>query len=234
MVDKIRKQLRKYSSKEKAEILSRFFKTGRGQYGEGDIFAGIKVPDIRKVVKEYYAQMSTVDTLKFLRSDIHEERMFALLVLVSRYQKGNNDLKERIFNIFLKNTEYINNWDLVDVTVPHVVGDYLSDKDRRVLYDLARSSDLWKRRIAIVATFRFIKLGELNDTFAISRLLLDDKHDLIHKAVGWMLREAGKKDLCMLKSFLKENISVMPRTMLRYAIEKFPESERKNYLKGTV
>ncbi len=222
--------LRKYASQQKARDLQRFFKTGRGEYGEGDKFIGVVVPDIRKIVKKYN-NLPLAQIAKLLHSSIHEERLCALLILVSQYQKADSQKQKQIFNLYLKNYKYINNWDLVDLTAPRIVGAYLLDKPRDVLYKLARSHNLWKKRIAILATFQFIYHGESADTLKISRLLLHDNHDLIHKAVGWMLREVGKRcDEKILLDFLNRNHKVMPRTCLRYAIERLPEAKRKKYL----
>jgi 3-methyladenine DNA glycosylase AlkD len=229
----IQKRLREFASKEKAMILQGFFKTGPGQYGEGDIFLGVVVPDVRWVATEFQdAPLSEVIVL--LKSIIHEDRLLALLMLVRAYAKGDAPKKKKIYSLYLKHTKYINNWDLVDLTAPNIVGAYLSDKSRKPLYSLARSSDLWKRRIAILATFYFIKQNDFEDALTISGILLQDKHDLLHKAVGWMLREIGKRDRKTEERFLKSRYREMPRTMLRYAIERFPEDKRQNYLKGMI
>lgn len=229
MVNLIKKELEKRSNKEKAQILSRFFKTGRGQYGEGDIFLGVTVPEIRKVAKQF-KEVAFSKIQELLDDKIHECRLAGLLILVEKYEKAEQDEKEKIFKLYLKNYKNINNWDLVDLSAPKIVGDYLINKDRKILYDLVASDHLWKKRIAILATFTFIKEKQLNDTFKISKILLNDKHDLIQKAVGWMLREAGKRDKEKEIEFLEKYASKMPRTMLRYAIEKFSELERKHFL----
>lgn len=230
---KIKERLKQLANKEKAEVLQRFFKTGPGEYGEGDVFLGIKVPDLRKVAKDFQ-DISTEDVIVLLESAIHEERLLALLVLVRKYVKGNETAKKRIYRLYLKKTKFINSWDLVDGSAHHIVGDYLMDKKKAPLYRLAKSEDLWERRIAILATFYFIKHGKYEETLKIARILLTDREDLIHKAVGWMLREIGKRDMIFEEMFLKQHYKEMPRTMLRYAIEKFPEPKRQKYLKGEI
>jgi len=232
-VQKIKKRLKQLADKGKAEVLQRFFKTGPGEYGEGDVFIGVKVPDLRKVAKDFQ-DIATEDVIVLLESAIHEERLLALLILVRKYVKGNETAKKRIYRLYLKKTKFINNWDLVDVTAHHIVGDYLMDKNKAPLYRLAKSEDLWERRIAILATFYFIKHGKYEETLKIAKILLTDKEDLIHKAVGWMLREIGKRDMIFEEMFLKQHYKEMPRTMLRYAIEKFPEPKRQKYLKGKI
>ncbi len=229
-----KKDLQKHASKSKAKILQRFFKTGEGEYGEGDKFIGVVVPDTRKVAKKYQ-DLSLGDTKKLLKSPIHEERLLALLIMVSKFNKAQAEVqKKAIFKAYLANTKYINNWDLVDLSSPNIVGQYLSDKPKKILYDLSKSKNLWERRIAVVSTFQFIRNGHFGDLLRISKMLLNDKHDLIHKAVGWMLREVGKRDLKALEGFLKANYKKMPRTMLRYAIERLKEPKRLAYLKGKV
>ena len=200
---KIKKRLKQLANKEKAEVLQRFFKTGPGEYGEGDVFIGVKVPDLRKVAK-VFQDIATEDVIVLLESAIHEERLLALLILVRKYVKGNETAKKRIYRLYLKKTKFINNWDLVDVTAHHIVGDYLMDKNKAPLYRLAKSEDLWERRIAILATFYFIKHGKYEETLKIAKILLTDKEDLIHKAVGWMLREIGKRDMIFEEMFLKQ------------------------------
>ena len=227
----IQKDLRKSANPRKAKVLQRFFKTGPGQYGEGDVFLGITVPESRKIARKY-ENSSFQEIEKLLESKVHEERLVALLILVEKY----NNISERqdIIEFYLKNTKYINNWDLVDLSSDKILGEYLLDKEKSVLYNLAKSNNIWERRIAIVSTYSFIKNNEFNETIKISKMLLDDKHDLIHKAVGWMLREVGKRDLAAEELFLRENYKKMPRTMLRYAIERFPEAKRKAYLNGEI
>jgi 3-methyladenine DNA glycosylase AlkD len=222
--------LKKFASKEKAKILQGFFKTGKGEYGEGDIFIGVKVPETRSVAKQYLA-ISLKEVLKLIKSPIHEERLLALVILAEKFKRAasEND-KKNIFNAYIKNTKFINNWDLVDLSAPCIVGPYLENKDRGLLYEFAKSTDLWKRRIAIISTFHFIRDHEFDDTLKISEIFLNDKEDLIHKAVGWMLREVGKRDLKTEEAFLRKHYKKMPRTMLRYAIERFEESKRKTFL----
>ena len=233
MLDNLIKDLENFADEEKVEILQRFFKTGKGEYGEGDIFMGITMPIQRSIAKKYL-NLSLGKIQKLLKSKIHEHRMVGLIILTEKYKKSSEQDRENIFGFYLKNTKNINNWDLVDVTCPRIVGDFLLDKDKKVLYNLANSGDLWEKRISIVSTMAFIDKEEFEDALAISEILLNDSHDLIHKAVGWMLREIGKKDEKVLKDFLKFHYKNMPRTMLRYAIEKFGEGERKSYLNGEV
>ena len=232
-IQKIKKRLKQLANREKAEVLQRFFKTGPGEYGEGDVFIGVKVPDLRKVEKDFQ-DISTEDVIVLLESAIHEERLLALLILVRKYVKGNQTAQKRIFRLYLKKTKFIKSWDLVDGSAHHIVGDYLMDKNKAPLYRLAKSEDLWERRIAILATLYFIKRGKYEETLKIAKTLLTDKEDLIHKAVGWMLREIGKRDMTFEEMFLKQHYKEMPRTMLRYAIEKFPEPKRQKYLKGKI
>ena len=233
MLESLKKELQELADEKQAEILQKFFKTGKGEYGEGDIFLGIKVPVQRNVAKKYFG-LSLPKIQELLKSNIHEHRLIGLIILSNKYKESKEEDQANIFNFYLKNTKNINNWDLVDVTAPNIVGHFLSDKKKNILYDLARSNNLWERRIAIVSTFNFIRQQEFEDTLALSEILLDDKHDLMHKAVGWMLREVGKKDEVVLEAFLKQHYKVMPRTMLRYAIEKFEEEKRKKYLLGEV
>ena len=230
----IQKELKKYSSSKKVEILQRFFKTNTGEYGEGDKFIGIVVPDIRKVVKQNTA-LSLNEIVILLHSPVHEERLCALLILVTQYKVGDIKKKKQIFQVYLKNTKYINNWDLVDLTAPNIVGAYLRDKPKDILSKLAKSKNLWQKRIAILATFDDIYHKKSEETLKIAKILLHDKHDLIHKAVGWMLREVGKRvDEKVLLKFLDEHYKTMPRTSLRYAIERLPEPKRLAYLHGSV
>jgi len=232
-IDDIRKRLKSLANPEYAAVSRRFFKTGPGQYAAGDVFIGIRVPALRKLVGEYF-QRPLPEIMHLLQSAIHEERLLALLLLVRRFAAGDGTTKKNIYHAYLKNTAHINNWDLVDCSAEHIPGAYLWNKNRRPLYRLARSNDLWERRIAILATFHYIKRNAFDETLALSEMLLADTEDLIHKAVGWMLREVGKRHLEAEKSFLKKHCRTMPRTMLRYAIEKFPEPERQRYLKGTI
>ena len=229
LVDLIRVQLRSVADAEKATQLHRFFKTGPGEYGEGDKFLGIAVPVLRRVAS---ASPDADEDLvgEFLQSEFHEERLFALLCLIAIYKKSGNARQERLYGMYLANTDRINNWDLVDLSAPNIVGSYLEKRPRDRLYELAVSRNLWERRISIIATLHFIRLNDLGDTLEIARLLLSDKEDLIHKATGWMLREVGKRDTAALKVFLKHHAPSMPRTMLRYAIEKLPPDERTLWL----
>jgi len=232
MLEKLKKELQKNSSKEKAEIYSKFFKTQKGEYGEGDIFIGLTVPKQRKIAKKY-SNLSLSKIQQLLKSKIHEYRLTALLIICEKYKKAKEEEKANIFNFYLKNTKKINNWDLVDISAPNIVGNFLLDKKKSVLYNLANSSNLWEKRIAIVSTLYFIQKKEFEDALAISEILLKDKHSLIHKAVGWMLREIGKRNEPILEDFLKFHYKTIPRTTLRYAIERFEESKRKEYLGGT-
>lgn len=228
-LEEAKRQLHRYADKEKAKGLQRFFKTGPGEYAEGDIFLGLTAALTRNTVKEFQ-DLSLSDLIKLLRSKIHEERLLALLVMVRQFDKADTGAKEKINKVYLVNTKFINNWDLVDLSAPQIVGGFLIDKDRRILYKLAKSPWLWDRRIAILATFTFIRLGDFRDVFAITKLLLGDKEDLIHKACGWMLREAGKRNVQLEEEFLRKHCRIMPRTMLRYAIERFPDKKRKFFL----
>ena len=225
----VQSQLRSLADPQQAAVLAGFFKTGPGEYGEGDVFLGIKVPVQRKVAGEFN-DLPPTEVVRLLRSDIHEERLTALLILVRQFVKADVKDRRNIYNLYLANTEYVNNWDLVDLSAPQIVGVYLEDKSRRPLYRLAKSKNLWERRISILATFPFIRHDDFADTFQIAEMLLADREDLIHKAVGWMLREVGKRDQRAEEEFLRQHHRVMPRTMLRYAIERFPERKRQSYL----
>ena len=227
----IRRELRQMTNPERARVSQKFFKTGPGEYGEGDRFIGLTVPQVRKLVKPC-RQLSLQETKQLLRSPIHEERLLALLILVDAFTKANETGQRRIYETYLRSTRYINNWDLVDCSAEHIVGAFLRERKRTPLLVLARSESLWKRRIAVIATFHLIKRGEFTPTLIIARQLLRDREDLIHKAAGWMLREIGKRDLPMEEKFLRSHHRQMPRTMLRYAIERFPESLRQHYLRG--
>ncbi len=230
--ESIRSELRLAADPAKAEFLPRFFKTGPGEYGEGDRFLGVVVPQIRKVVKRHRGA-TMADIVELLGSPYHEERLASLLILVEQYEKGDRSQKEKIFRFYLARTSRINNWDLVDLTAPHIVGSHLHGKDTSVLTELAGSKNIWERRIAILSTHHFIRRGESREALRIARLLVGDSHDLIHKAVGWMLREVGKH--CSLESecrFLDRHAAIMPRTMLRYAVERFPESIRQHYMRA--
>lgn len=229
MISKIRKELNDLGSKERATHLMRFFRTGKGEYGEGDIFLGLTVPEQRMIAKKYL-DMDLREIAVLLQSKIHEHRLTALIILTEKFKRAVEKDKKAIFNLYLKNTKHINNWDLVDLSSHKIVGQYLFDKDRKILYKLAQSKMLWERRIAIVATWVFISKNDLADTFKLAEILLMDDQDLMHKAVGWMLREAGKKDLKSLYMFLDKSVLVMPRTMLRYSIERLEEEKRLYYL----
>ncbi len=225
----VQKALAKMADKKKAKFLAGYFKTGKGEYGEGDIFIGVTVPGQRKIANQF-SNLPLSEIQKLLESKIHEHRLTALLILVRQFESGDEKTKKKIFDFYLKNIKYINNWDLVDLSSHKIVGAYLSDKSRAALYKLAESKNIWSRRIAVISTFHFIFKKDFAASLRIAEKLLDDKHDLIHKAVGWMLREVGKRDGKVLRKFLDKHISKMPRTTLRYAIEKFPEGERKKYL----
>jgi 3-methyladenine DNA glycosylase AlkD len=227
---KLQARLRALENPKDAAFLAGFFKTGPGQYGEGDVFLGLRVPVVRRVAKEF-EDMPLAEMECLLRSPIHEERLAALVILVMQAAKADAKTRKLIYDVYLANTRYVNNWDLVDLSAPQIVGAYLADKGRAPLTRLARSSWLWDRRISILATFHFIRLGEFADTLAIAQRLLTDREDLIHKAVGWMLREVGKRDAAALEDFLGRHCRAMPRTMLRYAIERFPEKKRAGYLR---
>ena len=221
--------LRKVSTRARARVSERFFKTGPGEYGEGDRFLGATVPDLRKLSVKYEA-LSLKDLSSLLKSRWHEERLLALLILVRQYERGAQPARNAIHKLYLGHTKYINNWDLVDASADAIVGAHLDEGDRALLHKLAQSRSVWERRIAILASFHYIKKGEYEDTLTITELLLRDEHDLIHKAVGWMLREIGKRDQAVEERFLKTHAARMPRTMLRYAIERFPEPLRRRYL----
>jgi len=228
-ISDIRKEIKKHANPEKAKFIAGYFKTGKGQYGEGDVFLGLTVPESRKIAVKF-KDLSLGDVEELLKSSIHEERLIALLLLVHNF-KDKSKQKE-ILDFYLANTQRINNWDLVDLSAPNIVGEYLFAKkgERSILYNLTRSNSLWERRIAVVATYSFIKNNEFEDTLEISKTLLNDKHDLIHKSVGWMLREVGKRNKKVLEAFLAKYSKDMARTTLRYSIEKFPESERKKWM----
>ncbi len=231
--EEVRQKLKNLANPEIAEHSQRFFKTGPGEYGEGDRFLGIRVPEQRKLAKQYIG-LSLEETQKLLRSDFHEERLTSLLILVYKFPKATDEDKERIYRFYINNLEYINNWDLIDSSAPKIMGAWLIDKPKEILYEMAKSENLWERRIVIMATAYFIHQNQFEDTLQLADILLQDEHDLIHKAAGWMLREVGKKDQSLLEDFLKDRYSQMPRTMLRYAIEKLPESLRKSYLEGRI
>lgn len=234
MSQKIKLELASFSSKEKAKILSSFFKTWKGQYGEWDKFLWVKVPEQRKIAKKIFKKISFEDLQILLDSEIHEERLTALLILTYSYEfskkQKNSKSCEEIFHFYLKNLKAVNNWDLVDLSAPKIVWNFLQDKDKKILYTLAESKVLWERRVAILSTFVFLKKWDFKDLFALSEILLSDKEDLIHKSVGWMLREAWKMESKPVENFLKKFYKKIPRTTLRYAIEKFEELKRKKFL----
>jgi 3-methyladenine DNA glycosylase AlkD len=223
------RDLRKVSTRARAKVSQSFFKTGPGEYGEGDRFLGTAVPDLRKLSVKYEA-LPLRDLSSLLKSRWHEERLLALLILVRQYERGTQSARNAIYRLYLGHTRYINNWDLVDSSADAIVGAHLYEGDRALLRKLAQSRSVWERRIAILASFHYIKKGEYEDALTITELLLRDEHDLIHKAVGWMLREIGKRDQAVEERFLKTHAARMPRTMLRYAIERFPEPLRRRYL----
>jgi 3-methyladenine DNA glycosylase AlkD len=229
----LRKNINELGSPEISKAMRQFFKTGEGDYGEGDVFTGLKVPTQRKLAREFKDLILT-DLKVLLNSPVHEERLIALFILVERYGKGNGQEKAEIFSFYMKNKKGINNWDLVDLSAPKIVGKHLLNTDRSQLYKYASSKNLWERRIAVLSTYEFIRNDDFETTLEIAEILLKDEHDLIHKAVGWMLREIGKRDLQTEEKFLMKHYKKMPRTMLRYAIEKFPESKRKKYLQGKI
>lgn len=232
-IAEVRKELKRIADPEVAKQAQRFFKTAPGEYGEGDKFIGIRVPVLRQLAKQY-RDIPISRTKSLLRSAVHEERLLALLILVLQYETGDNAVKKAVFEFYCQQFDYVNNWDLVDSSAYKIVGDYLQDRSRKLLYRLAKSKVLWERRIAIIATLAFIHEHDFEDTMEIAELLLKDSEDLIHKAVGWMLREVGKRNRSLEEAFLKQHYHDMPRTMLRYAIEKFPEATRKRYLAGTI
>ncbi|MFH0814827.1 MAG: DNA alkylation repair protein [Candidatus Falkowbacteria bacterium] len=236
-----RAELRKFADKKQAKNLQRFFKTAKGEYGYGDIFLGLKVPQVRLITKKFY-DLPLVEVEKLLKSKIHEERQCALFILEDKFKKGDEKLRRRVVEVYLKNTKFINNWDLVDLSAPNILGAFLFEQNKNVkvnkvartqLIKLAKSKSLWERRIAMLACFYFIKNKKFDEALVIAELLLIDKHDLIHKAVGWMLREIGNRARPVEEIFLKKHFKKMPRVMLRYAIEKFGEGDRRRYLGGS-
>jgi len=230
MYQAIKTALERAASSEKSLVLSRFFKTGKGDYGAGDVFIGVPIPAIRLICKQFFKQTALSDIHILLTDPIHEIRMAAVLILVYQFEKASEADRKIIYDFYLAHATEINNWDFVDSSAQHIVGCYLFDKPRNILSQLARSPSLWEQRIAIIATFYFIKQQQFADTFQIAEILLNHHHDLIHKAVGWMLREVGKRNQAELENFLNRHYHVMPRTMLRYAIEKFSEPLRQQYL----
>ncbi|MCD4846845.1 MAG: DNA alkylation repair protein [Candidatus Aegiribacteria sp.] len=232
-VHEIAKRLRGIAEPDRAAKHQKFFKTGKGEYGEGDKFIGVRVPLIRKLLREFRGlSLEEINTLLF--SPWHEERLFALLMMDDLFKRGDGKRKEEIYNLFMNSTSQINNWDLVDSSAPYIAGAWLFDRDRTPLFRFAESDNLWERRIAIISTQYFIRRNDFADTLRIAEILLEDREDLIHKAVGWMLREVGNRNMHTEERFLKKHYKRMPRTMLRYAIEKFPEEKRQMYLKGLI
>ena len=232
MLSSLKTELQKFANPSQAKILQKFFKTRKGQYGEGDIFLGLSSQQIKDVAKNFYG-MELKEIQELLDSKIHEERMCALQILMIQYKKAKKDLLKRreIFEFYLKNTKRINNWDLVDVSAPHIVGDFLQREGAQILKQLAMSENVWEKRIAIVSTYAFVRRRNFGETLAIADMLLNDKHDLIQKAVGWMLREIGKRNKNVLEIFLSTRHKEMPRTMLRYAIERFDKNEKQKWMK---
>ena len=234
-VELVKQELKGYIDDEKAAFLPRFFKAFKGGYGEGDQFLGIVVPLQRKVARKYYKKISLEEIESLLKEPVHEYRLTALLMLVNKFEKATDEPERKaIVDTYLNNLESVNNWDLVDLSAPNILGAFLFDKDKSILYKMARTPDLWKQRIAILSTFYFIKQGRYDDTLKIAEILLTHEHDLIQKAVGWMLREIGKRDFRVEYDFLKLNYRIMPRTMLRYAIERFESELRQKFLKGLI
>jgi len=223
--------LKLVATEERRKVNEWFFKTGKGEYGYGDIFLGVTAPDIRMIAKKFSQEISLQELTELIQSPIHEVRLCALIILVNKYNKEEPD---RIYHYYLKHLNSVNNWDLVDTSAPHIVGDYLYKKPgkSKILFEFARSENIWVRRISIVSTFIFIRNNEFNKTLEIAKLLLNDDHDLIHKAVGWMLREIYKRDKRIIKRFLRQNYALIPRTTLRYTIERMDKEERFLYLKG--
>ncbi len=230
---KARTRLRQFASPKKAAFVSKYFKTGKGEYGEGDVFIGVTVPNMRQVAKQF-RHLSLLETEKLLKSKIHEERSMALEILSLNFKNGDDNTRAHIFKLYIRNKKHINNWDLIDGSAPSIVGPYLKDKDKILLLNFAKSKRLWDRRVAMLATFSYIREKDFDIALRIAKILLKDEEDLMHKAVGWMLREIGNRDLPTEESFLKKHYKKMPRTMLRYAIEKFPEPKRLAYLKGNI
>jgi 3-methyladenine DNA glycosylase AlkD len=232
-ISELRSKIKTLADKKVAETMQWFFKTGRGDYGEGDVFIGLKVPVQRKLAREF-RDLSLTEIKELLTSTVHEERLITLFILIDKYRKADERGKEEIFNFYLKNRKGINNWDLVDISAPKIIGKHLREKDKSILFKFALSKNLWERRIAILSTQELIKNDDFAPTLQLAEMLISDEHDLIHKAVGWMLREIGKRDRATEEKFLKIHYKNMPRTMLRYAIEKFSVTKRKKYLQGKI
>ena len=229
-IKSLRNEIKKSANPQKVKILQKFFKTDKGQYGEGDVFIGLMVPESRKISKKYL-NLTFKEILILLSSKIHEERLICLLILVDKFKKATQNEQEKIFRFYIKHAKKVNNWDLVDLSAPNILGTYLlGTPDRPILYKLAKSDNIWKKRISIIATLTFIRNAQFDDTLRLAEILIFDNNDLIHKAVGWMLREVGKRDEILLEQFLEKYCKVMPRTTLRYATEKFSKQKRKNFL----
>ena len=226
----ITSELQALSNAEKREIFPKFFKAGKGEYGEGDRFLGVTVPNVRAIAKQH-KDIALAEIQELIQSEWHEVRLCALLIMVEKSKKKDEALRQQLFDLYLSQTDRINNWDLVDLSCRFIVGEYLLDKSRDILYQLAHSPLLWDNRIAIVSTYAFIRKGQLEDTYALSDLMMQHPHDLMHKAIGWMLREAGKRDSERLYDYVMSHRADMPRTMLRYAIEKFSPTERSILMK---
>lgn len=231
VLESIRKELKRSSDKEYAARLTKYFKAGKKEYGEGDRFLGIRVPVLRRLAKKY-GNISINDASQLLKSPFHEERLFSLFVLVDLFRRAVDQDKKKIYALYLKNTKFINNWDLVDASAGRIVGAYLFTRDKKPIYALAMSNNLWERRISIMSTSYFIAHNDFTATLKVAEILLNDREDLIHKAVGWLLREVGKRDIEIEENFLKSHYASIPRTTLRYAVENFPDEKRKNYLRG--
>jgi len=229
-VTRLRAQLRARARPQDVAILERFFKTGKGEYGEGDVFIGVRLPELRRLCRESRRTIAVSEISQLLRSRVHEERLLALLLLVDAFDRGGVTEQREIYQLYLANTEFINNWDLVDSSAHYIVGAWLENRSRAPLRRLARSSSVWERRIAIIATLHFIRRGEFEDTLFVANCLLNDPHDLIHKAVGWMLREVGKRDERPLRKFLDGYAARLPRTALRYSLERLSPRLRKHYM----
>jgi 3-methyladenine DNA glycosylase AlkD len=230
----IEKDLLSHANKKKIPVHQRFFKTGKGEYGENDIFIGVNLPSQRIVARKYYDKLNLNKLRKLLTSPVHEHRLTSLIILNIKYKKCDDAGKKKIFDFYLKYRKHINNWDLVDSSAPYILGKYLMDKPRGILTRLARSKSLWDKRIAIVTTWAFIRENQYDDTLRLAKMLLSDKHDLIHKASGWMLKEISKRDVKPVEDFLNKHASVMPRRMLRYTVEKLPVKKRIYYMKKKI
>lgn len=229
----LRSRIRALANPERAAFAQRFFKTGKGEYAEGDRFLGIRVPELRRLAREFRS-IAEDEMFALLRSPLHEERLLALLLIGRAFARADDRGRRRLYHGYMAHLAFVNNWDLVDSSAPQIAGGYLADRERAPLYKLAVSKNLWKRRIAIMATLAFIRRGDFDDTLRIADILAGDEEDLIHKAAGWMLREVGNRDPAAAKAYLRSRYRTMPRTMLRYAIERFPEAERRRYLRGQI